>query len=33
MTLRKMMMGKLDIVEEIQNDDGTWTLVFEVEEE
>jgi len=27
------MQGKFDLVEEIQNDDGTWNLVFDVDDE
>jgi hypothetical protein len=27
------MKGKLDLVEEIQNKDGTWTFVFDVDDE
>ena len=27
------MKGKFDLVEEIQNDDGTWNLVFDVDNE
>ena len=27
------MKGKFDLVEEIQNDDGTWNLVFDVDDE
>ena len=27
------MKGKFDLVEEIQNDDGTWSLVFDVPDE
>jgi hypothetical protein len=28
-----MMNGKFDLVEEVQNDDGTWNLVFDVDDE
>jgi len=27
------MKGKFDLAEEIQNDDGTWDLVFDVDDE
>ena len=27
------MKGKFDLVEEIQNDDGTWSLIFDVDDE
>ena len=27
------MKGRFDLIEEIQNDDGTWTLVFDVDDE
>ena len=27
------MKGKFDLAEEIQNDDGTWSLVFDVDDE
>jgi len=27
------MQGKFDLVEEIQNEDGTWNLVFDVDDE
>ena len=27
------MKGKFDLVEEIQNDDGTWNLIFDVDSE
>lgn len=27
------MQGKFDLIEEIQNDDGTWNLVFDVDDE
>jgi hypothetical protein len=27
------MKGKFDLVEESQNDDGTWKLVFDVDDE
>jgi len=27
------MKGKFDLVEEIQNGDGTWNLVFDVDDE
>ena len=28
-----MIQGKFDLVEEIQNDDGTWNLIFDVDDE
>jgi len=27
------MKGKFDLVEEIQNEDGTWNLIFDVDDE
>ena len=27
------MLGKFELVEEIQNEDGSWTLVFDVDDE
>ena len=27
-----MMRGKFDLVEEIQNDDGSWNLIFDVDD-
>ena len=27
------MKGKLELTEEIQNDDGTWNLIFDVDDE
>jgi hypothetical protein len=29
----RRMKGKFDLVEEIQNDDGTWNLIFDVDSE
>ena len=29
--MRKMMKGKFELIEETQNDDGTWNLVFDVD--
>jgi hypothetical protein len=28
-----MMTGRLDLVEETQNEDGSWNLVFDVDDE
>tara|TARA_R110000824_G_scaffold277819_1_gene466015 strand:+ start:718 stop:921 length:204 start_codon:yes stop_codon:yes gene_type:complete len=27
------MKGKFELVEEVQNDDGTWNLIFDVDDE
>jgi hypothetical protein len=29
----KKMKGKFELVEEVQNDDGTWNLIFDVDDE
>ena len=31
--MRKEMKGKFEIVEEIQNDDGSWNFVFDMDNE
>ena len=31
--MREKMQGKFDLVEEIQNEDGTWNLIFDVDDE
>jgi hypothetical protein len=31
--MRKKMKGKFELAEEAQNDDGTWNLIFDVDDE